>query len=445
MERVIAFDLARLFLAPLFLAPRGIDRVDMALAGHIFADESSPHLGILPTFWGLRAYRAPEVVRMLRHVQQVWAESTPGESDTANAARFRRIVEEIRAPGALPGRPIPPPRHLTLGRKVARMIRELHATGMPLGKAVRDHVPQGSVYLNVGQLGLAVPMFFRWLEDRPDITCAMMLHDVIPLEYPDLVRPGQVEHHTQMVRTAARHADCMIFTTAYARDTVNTWLAQHDRPHLPGLVRALPLSAAFAATAQSLPELTGTRYFVVVSTVEPRKNHDLLLRVWGRLIDRLGKDAPHLVIVGSRGFDADRILTVLDERPQLRAHVHEVAGLSSDALASLMLGATALLSPTWVEGFGLPVFEANVLGTPTIASNIAAHREIARVDTTLLACDDDDGWERAICAAPTARPRPRPAIPHAVTEAAYCRDLLDFIIDRAAAKSTRHNAVLMPG
>jgi glycosyltransferase involved in cell wall biosynthesis len=256
----------------------------------------------------------------------------------------------------------------------------------------------------------------------------MMLHDVIPLQYPELCRPNQDVHHTRMVRTAARHADCMIYTTAYARDTVNASLVRNGRPHLPCLVRALPLSAAFAETTQSLPELASRRYFVVVSTIEPRKNHELLLRVWARLIERWGKDAPHLVIVGSRGFDAERILFPLAQNPVLRALVHEVTGLSSEALATLMLGATAVLSPTWVEGFGLPVLEANVLGVPTIASDIAAHREIAQGATTLLPCDNDDAWERAIVAVPAlTATRARPKIPAEVTEAAYCTDVLEYL------------------
>lgn len=427
MPRVIAFDLARLFLGPLFLAPRGIDRVDLALARHVFPDVDSPNLGILPTFWGLRVYRAPQVLRLLAHVQQLWAEDAPGNTDPVQHERFLRIVEEIRTPGAARREAIPAPRNLTLRNKVVRMVQELYATGMPVGRAVRRHVPERAVYLNVGQLGLAVPMFFEWLHDRPDITCAMMLHDVIPLEYPDLVRPGQVVHHARMVRTAARHADCMIFTTDYARDTVNAALAHHGRPHLPSLVRGLPLSEAFAQTRSSLPDLAGKRYFVVVSTIEPRKNHNLLLRVWERLIARLSNAAPHLVIVGARGYDAARILAPLKHAPLLRAHVHEVAGLSSHDLAALMLGATGVLSPTWVEGFGLPVLEANTMGVPTIASDIAAHREIAKPGSILLSCDDDDAWERAIMALPTLGLRMRPTVPPDATEAAYCTDILAFL------------------
>ena len=427
MSRVIAFDLARLFLAPLFLGPRGIDKVDLAIARHLFPDDDSPHIGVMPTFWGIRAYRARDVRRMLDHVATIWAEHPPGDANPAQDNRLALIIARIRSASTAHRTPIAPPRRLSVGNKVLRMLQALYATGMPLGRPVRKAVPTGATYLNIGQLGLAVPLFFHWLEDRRDITCALMLHDVIPLDFPDLCRPGSASHHARMVRTAARHADCMIYTTAHARDTVNASLARCGRPHLPSLVRPLPLSAAFVETASALPELLGARYCVVVSTIEPRKNHDLLVRVWRRLIARLGQDAPHWLSVGSRGFDSDRILEPLQRDANLRAFVHEVSGLPSHSLARLVMGAAGLLSPTWVEGFGLPVLEANILGVPTIASNIAAHREIAQGATTLLACDDEDAWLHAIAALPPSVARRRPVIPLEMTEAAYCKDLVKFL------------------
>ena len=62
-----------------------------------------------------------------------------------------------------------------------------------------------------------------------------------------------------------------------------------------------------------------------------------------------------------------------------------------------------------------------------IASNIAAHREIAQGTTTLLACDDEVAWEHAIAALPPVAARRRSTIPVDMTEMAYCNDLLTFL------------------
>lgn len=438
MSRVIAYDLTRLFLGPLFLAPRGIDRVDLALARHVFADPDTPHLGILPTPWGVRAYPAVLVRRVLNHVWQLWAEHTPAEGDIRTEPRLVRLIAQILSSSPEAEHVQNPQRQasLSLMAKIMRILGELRVTGIPLGRAADGAVPQGAVYLNVGQLGLAVPPFFRWLKRRPDVTCAIMLHDVIPLEYPHLVRAGHVEHHARMIRTAAEHASCLIFTSVYARDTVSAALARQGRCDVPNLVRHLPLPAVFAETAGSLPDLARCHYFVVVSTIEPRKNHELLLRVWKRLVRRFGDDAPHLVVVGSRGYDADRILAPIAHDPLLRRHVHEVSGLSSPALATLMLGASGLLSPSLAEGFGLPVLEANAMGVPTIASDIAAHREVANASTKLLPGDDDASWEQAVASTPLAGLRSRPPLPPESTEAIYCSDLLHFLEHAGTIRQT---------
>jgi glycosyltransferase involved in cell wall biosynthesis len=218
----------------------------------------------------------------------------------------------------------------------------------------------------------------------------------------------------------------MIYATQHARETVNAAMAGMGRRGLPTLVRPLPLPTAFATAHTAIAGLANCAYFVVVSTIEPRKNHALLLRVWKRLVVQQGRAAPHLVLVGARGFDADRVLAVIDHDAQLRLHVHEVSGLSSPALASLLIGANALLSPSLAEGFGLPVLEANLLGVPTIASDIAAHREVANATTVLLPGDDDPAWERAIVAHMARVHRGLPEIPAAASEQAYCDDVLAF-------------------
>jgi len=83
----------------------------------------------------------------------------------------------------------------------------------------------------------------------------------------------------------------------------------------------------------------------------------------------------------------------------------------------------------------MPVMEANIMGVPTIASDIAAHREVANATTTLLPTDDEAAWERAIMALPCAPHRHRPVVPPEVSEAAYCSDLLHFLNDIASGKT----------
>ena len=329
-QAVIAFDVTRLFLGPLSRSPRGIDRVDLALAQHLFAAERGPNVGVLPTPWGVRFYDSARVRRGIAFVSDLWAEGPEGEQDRrwpplaawlrsdaadVGAARTDAARTDTARSGAATTT------DWGLAAKARRMLGELSATGFAFGRSARARLPAGATYLNVGQLGLAVPAFHRWQERRPDVTVVTMLHDTIPIDHPEQVSASSVRNHRQMVRTAARHAHALIVTTEHARATVAAEMALCGAPALPTLVRRLPLPASFAVPRASDPMLAGTRYFVSCGTIEPRKNHALLLDVWRRLADRLGPAAPQLVIVGSLGFQSDAILRPLAEESRLQAQV----------------------------------------------------------------------------------------------------------------------------
>lgn len=421
MPRAIAYDLTRLFLGPLSLSPRGIDRVDVALANHFFQQDNSRNIGILPTPWGIRAFHAGMVRRGLDHLHHIWAERI----DEAGDPCWQGLVNILngRSEATLRAARRKP---LRITGKTFRMLTHLRHTGVGLGRPVAA-LPHGSIYLNIGQIGLAVPAFHRWLSHRPDVTAAFMLHDTIPLKYPQFVSPSSAKDHASMVRTAVERADLVITTTQHARESIVGSMEQMGRTDMPIYVRGLPLPEALAIPRSADPALAGQYYFLTCSTVEPRKNHALLIEVWRRIIARMGDKAPQLVIVGSRGRHAEAILGAIAGDEALSRHIHHVSGLSSPALGRLTLGAAAMLCPSHAEGFGLSVLEANALGVPTIASDIAAHREIASADTCLLPPDDPAGWEQAVLSHGRGGMRHTPSIPKALGEQAYCQDIATFI------------------
>jgi glycosyltransferase involved in cell wall biosynthesis len=136
--------------------------------------------------------------------------------------------------------------------------------------------------------------------------------------------------------------------------------------------------------------------FVTLSTIEARKNHLMLLQLWSRLIDRMGGGAPRLLIIGQRGWEADRVFELLDHDEKLRGHVIELNRCSDQELAAHLASARALLFPSLAEGYGLPLIEALALGTPVIASNLPVFREIGGDIPEYLDPLDNTGWEKAI-------------------------------------------------
>lgn len=438
MTPPIAYDVTRLFLGPLSRTPRGIDRVDMAYAEHVFTTRPQA-VAVLPTAWGVRCFGRERALAGLKRLRELWTETVAPDDDPVWLALRARLLGQPEPTGCDRAAPGAGPR-----TRPARLLSLLRATGVCAGKAVRRGVPQGAVYLNVGQTGLALPFLLRWLDRRMDVTSAFMLHDVIPLESPEYVEPQGVWGHSNMVAVTARYANALIVSTDAARAAIERELAARGRAPLPAFARALPPSEAFGAHVEPDPALENCAYFVACATLEPRKNVELLAEIWKRLCAQQGEGAPHLVIVGAKGWTGERIIARLERAPATRGRLHIVHGLSTPALARLIAGARAMLSPSFTEGFGLPLVEAQAIGTPVIASDIASHREIAGAGTLLLDPLDGPGWQAEIERA-AAEDRPRADGARPSNWADYFAALDQWLAERASGEySGRDNRQKAP-
>ena len=145
-------------------------------------------------------------------------------------------------------------------------------------------------------------------------------------------------------------------------------------------------------------------YFVCIGTIEPRKNHLLLLHLWRHMARRRSPGTPRLVLIGQRGWENENIVDLIDRCAALTGLVEEHNTLPDRELRPLLRGARALLSPAFVEGYGLPIAEALGLGVPVICSDIAAFREVGGDAPDFLDPLDGTGWLQAIAdyAAPDA-------------------------------------------
>jgi glycosyltransferase involved in cell wall biosynthesis len=272
----------------------------------------------------------------------------------------------------------------------------MRENGIHLGRSAIDSAPRDSIYLNIGQLGWATPVTTRWLRHRPDIKSIFMMHDVIPLHHPGLVSDGARLSQKWMLRSVLSRADGLIATTVSASETVRATLGAFGRGEVPVHALPLPVAEVFLQPDPPDDDLRQHPYFVVCGAIEPRKNHQILLRTWLRLLQRVGDAAPRLVVVGSPAHQGEQIVRQILQATELRDHVTIVSGLATPSLRALMRNARAVLMPSLAEGFGLPVIEALSVGTPVLASDLAAHREAGGDLATYLDPWDETAWADAI-------------------------------------------------
>jgi glycosyltransferase involved in cell wall biosynthesis len=135
-----------------------------------------------------------------------------------------------------------------------------------------------------------------------------------------------------------------------------------------------------AADPQRVAALLGTgdtrppRYLLMVSTLEPRKNHLVLIDAWTRLRAQ-GETDLHLVVVGSPGWRFGAIL----QRMQAGIRdggLHHLQGVAGADLRLLYRHAEVTVNPSLAEGFDSPGVEAMRSGGIVAASDLAVHREV---------------------------------------------------------------------
>lgn len=209
-----------------------------------------------------------------------------------------------------------------------------------------------------------------------------VVHDLAGLDHPELHPPRDVAQLLAYVAALPRAAAVAAVSQATA-DALEARGVPHELLHvIPNGTPELP--------APHDPGWTRP-YVLAVGAPVPRKGYDDLIRA----VARLGKTDLTLVIVGPAGSE-DPNLDQLAGTLGLGDRYHRAGRVDDALLAGWYQGAAALVAPSIDEGFGLPVLEAQRSGTPVVASDIAAHREISGAAATLVPARDANALAEAI-------------------------------------------------
>ncbi len=207
-------------------------------------------------------------------------------------------------------------------------------------------------------------------------------YDLVPLH-----DPGPRPRHTALVRANLRRLRTVAHVVAISRATADDAIATLGVP--PARITVVPLG--IPPEAEPSGNTPGAPYVLYANSFEPHKNPGLAIDALAAT--RSGVD---LVMVGVSDPGLTRALR---ERAVARGVADRVSfpGYVDDGrLAALRRNAAAVLVTSRREGFGLPVLEAMRSGTPVIASDIPALREVAADAATILSPDVPAAWAAAI-------------------------------------------------
>ncbi|MQR00791.1 glycosyltransferase family 4 protein [Glaciimonas soli] len=241
---------------------------------------------------------------------------------------------------------------------------------------------------NTGHSGLEQTSYPRQLR-RQGVRPLFVVHDLIPITHPEYCRPGEQGKHVIRMNNVLDLASGVIANSQATLDELNHFAQKAGKPMPPAMVALL---AAPQFTAPAFVRPMAEPYFVMLSTIEPRKNHWLMLQLWRRLVERMGTRAPKLVVIGQRGWECENVIDLLERCEDLRGVVTELPDCSDADLATYLHHSQALLFPSFVEGYGMPLVEALTAGIPVIASDLPVFREIAGDIPDYLDPLDVMGW-----------------------------------------------------
>ena len=238
----------------------------------------------------------------------------------------------------------------------------------------------------------------RELKRRQGIRIAAVLQDMVPSVHPQFFDDEHFMARFQdYVDFLANDADVVLVISQCTRNDFLKAAPGAD----PAKIVQISLGADFKAARErqrpeGLPGLAGKPFVLSVSTIQVRKNFDLLYRLWQKFAIEGGKGEPHLVIVGREGFGSADLMHLMRNDPWIAKTVTVLNRASDAELAWLYANAAFTLYPSWYEGWGLPLSESLAYGKTFIASDTSSLPEAGQGLGIHLSPYDLVAWEREV-------------------------------------------------
>lgn len=222
------------------------------------------------------------------------------------------------------------------------------------------------------------------------------IHDLTCWDCPDSIPTKMKYYYRYTYKVAAKRSWKIITVSQFSKKRIcERYSLSEDK--VPVIYDGL--TDIFCIGPYDNPELKNkyklpNKYILSLSTIEPRKNLQLLISAYKDLVTEYDQ-IPDLVLAGREGWKLDDIAGGIDET--IKKRIHFTGFVEDKDLAQIYREAELFIFPSKYEGFGLPIIEAMSQGTLVICSNAASLPEIAGNAGIMFRSNDIDDLKRAIC------------------------------------------------
>jgi glycosyltransferase involved in cell wall biosynthesis len=220
--------------------------------------------------------------------------------------------------------------------------------------------------------------FFRLRKERGIriITCC---YDLIPVLYPQYCVGDVASHFKQYFLDSACGSDAILCISKQSeRDLKRVlWEAGAAEPNTYVIALGDNVPSGTGVISEQVSNLTKEPFLLFVSTIERRKNHEVLYRAYHLLCQESKRDSlPKLVFVGMPGWGVTDFLKDLELDPLTKGLIVQLNNANDAELRLLYEAASFCLYPSFYEGWGLPVGEALALGKAVLSSDRGSLPEV---------------------------------------------------------------------
>ncbi|QCO07150.1 glycosyltransferase family 1 protein (plasmid) [Azospirillum argentinense] len=213
-----------------------------------------------------------------------------------------------------------------------------------------------------------------------DLRFAMVVHDLIPIYARETCDQGTARVFTSFLKRALRNTDLFFAVSQNTARDLQRYAEEIGVAAPPVIVtqNGSTFDEFIAAGAPPSPlfmERIRKPFTLFVSTIEGRKNHIFVFRVWQELV-KAGVDVPDLVCVGRLGWRAEQFLSKLTETNNLQRRIHILKDVSDEELDWLYKNCLFTVYPSLYEGWGLPVGESLAKGKLCVTSRTSSLPEV---------------------------------------------------------------------
>ncbi|MBP5493821.1 MAG: glycosyltransferase family 4 protein [Lachnospiraceae bacterium] len=221
--------------------------------------------------------------------------------------------------------------------------------------------------------------FLYPLLKKKNVKIVTLIYDIINIDYPQFCDKSDVMNFVDYFGATLIYADKIIVTSKDVKDAIILRCINMniESPEID----IIPLGGDFKKKENSEENVQSSvkdivskgKYLLMVGTIEPRKNHKLLIETYQRFL----RWKIHFVFAGFSGQGMDKFFAELTTDPDYQNGIWHVDNASDDDIDYLYKNAYAMVFPSYIEGYGLPIIESFVREVPVIAADTNINHEIA--------------------------------------------------------------------